>query len=145
MVNLSPAPAEGSRSQVRLTVPADGAFVYVLRTTAASLASRLEFTVDDVEDFRIAIGEAASLLVSTASGDADLDCSFDLGRSDAEATLTVESAGPLDVDADSFAWQVLSTLTASCAHSHEDGRTTITLSVRSILDPEDAPAVGEQD
>lgn len=139
MVNLSPAPAEGTTSRVVLTVPADGAFVYVLRTTAASLASRLEFTVDDVEDLRIAIGEAASLLVAGAAPGADLECVFDLGRSEAAATLTVASDGPLDIDSDSFAWQVLSTLTASCTRTEDDGHVGIALTVRSILDPDAAP------
>lgn len=147
MVDLSPAPSDDTVSRVRLVVPADGAFVYVLRTTAASLASRLDFTVDDIEDLRIAIGEAASLLVAGAAPGAELDCAFELTRSEVAATLTVASAAPLAVDSDSFAWQVLSTLTATCAQTHDAGRSGITLTVRSILDTavsETTPAQGEE-
>ncbi|HEY9379199.1 MAG TPA: anti-sigma regulatory factor, partial [Jiangellaceae bacterium] len=39
---------------VELRVPATGAYVSVLRTAAAGLAARLDFTVDDIEDLRIA-------------------------------------------------------------------------------------------
>ena len=38
------------RADVELRLPADGAFVSVLRTTAAGLAARLDFTIDDIED-----------------------------------------------------------------------------------------------
>lgn len=135
MSDLSPATSLDSTSRVRLVVPADGAFVYVLRTTAAGLASRLDFTVDDVEDLRIAIGEAASLLVADAPARSDLDCAFELAQDAVTATLTVPSERPLSVDSDSFAWQVLSTLTAECTRSHEDGCAVIRLTVRSILEP----------
>lgn len=144
MADHSPATSLDATSRVRLVVPADGAFVYVLRTTAAGLASRLDFTVDDVEDLRIAVGEAASLLVADVRPEVDLDCLFDLSGSEVSATLTVESDTPLSVDSDSFAWQVLSTLTASCTRTHEDGRAGITLSVRSILEPATSPDAADR-
>lgn len=144
MVDHSPATSHDATARVRLVVPADGAFVYVLRTTAAGLASRGDFTVDDVEDLRIAVGEAASLLVADARPGLDLDCVFELTASEVSATLTVESGTPLAVDSDSFAWQVLSTLTASCDRTHEDGRAGIALSVRSILEPATSPDAAER-
>lgn len=134
MAELPTAPTTTTDAEVRLTVPADGAFVYVLRTTAASLAARVDFTVDDVEDLRIAIGEAASLLVAAADPQTHLDCVFELTSGAVEATLSVPSGRGLTTSSDSFAWQVLSTLTASCASTHDQGRSTIALTVRSILD-----------
>src|SRR4029078_13735568 len=46
------------KADVSLRVPAEGAYVSVLRTMTAGLAARLDFTVDDIEDLRIAGGEA---------------------------------------------------------------------------------------
>ncbi|WP_219635580.1 hypothetical protein [Nocardioides ungokensis] len=43
---------------MELKVPADSAYVSVLRTTTAGLAARLDFPIDDIEDLRIAVGEA---------------------------------------------------------------------------------------
>lgn len=141
MPDLSTADSPAN-SLVRLGVPADGAYVYVLRTTAAALAARGDFTVDDVEDLRIAIGEAAALLVDGADTDGVLECVFTLGAGEIEADLSVASARPLSTDTDSFAWQVLSTLTASCSSAHVNGRASITLVVRSILEPAIADGLG---
>ena len=47
------APTAGGDQEVdvvELGVPARTAYVSVLRTTAAALAARLDFTLDDIED-----------------------------------------------------------------------------------------------
>ena len=48
---------------VLVTVPASPGFVHVLRTVVASVAARLDLAIDGVEEMRIAIDEAASLLL----------------------------------------------------------------------------------
>lgn len=53
--------------RVDLRLPADAAYLSVLRTTTAALAARLDLSVDDVEDLRIAVDEAASLLLAPGS------------------------------------------------------------------------------
>lgn len=131
------SPAATSTGQVRLSVPADRAFVYVLRTTAASMAARLDFTVDDIEDLRIAVGEAAALLVATATPGSDLECTFTVAPGEVRATLSTPSEAPVAVVTDSFAWQVLTTLTTSCTSTHEDGIAAVTLQVNSLLDAPD--------
>ncbi len=62
----SPAGFEGRRADVELRLPADSAYVSVLRTTTAGLAARLDFTIDDIEDLRIAVGEACALVLPEA-------------------------------------------------------------------------------
>ena len=41
-------------------MPADGAYLSVLRTATAGLAARLDFTLDEIEDLRIAVDEACA-------------------------------------------------------------------------------------
>ena len=44
-------PADGQqtpRADVELRIPADSAYVSVLRTTTAGLAARLDFPIDDI-------------------------------------------------------------------------------------------------
>ena len=67
-----------AKADVSLRVPADGAYVSVLRTMTAGLAARLDFTVDDIEDLRIAVGEACALVLPEAVPDADLVADFRL-------------------------------------------------------------------
>ena len=52
-----------SLGPVVVTVPARPGFVHVLRAVVASVAARLELAIDDVEEMRIAIDEAAALLL----------------------------------------------------------------------------------
>ena len=75
---------EGPRADVELRLPADSAYVSVLRTTTAGLAARLDFPIDDIEDLRIAVGEASALVLPEAEPGSDLLCQFFLrpGRAD---------------------------------------------------------------
>ena len=47
-------------------MPAESAYLSVLRTAAAGLAARLDFTLDEIEDLRIAIDEACAMLLAQA-------------------------------------------------------------------------------
>jgi serine/threonine-protein kinase RsbW len=49
--------AREDEEEVRLAVPATPEFLRLARITAAGLASRLGFTLDEVEDLRLAIDE----------------------------------------------------------------------------------------
>ena len=101
-----------ARADVELRLPADGAYASVLRTTAAGLAARLDFTMDDIEELRIAVGEALALVLPEADAGADLTCRFHLGTGTITVEVCTESAGDPEPDYDSFAWQVLDTLAA---------------------------------
>src|SRR5947209_19574417 len=70
--------ARSAEDVVVLRLPAQGAYLSVLRTATASLASRLDFTIDDIEDLRIAVDEACAMLLSQAIAGADLTCPFEL-------------------------------------------------------------------
>ena len=72
------APGGAMRDVVQLRLPAVGAYLSVLRTATASLASRLDFTIDDIEDLRIAVDEACAMLLPQAVAGADLECRFEL-------------------------------------------------------------------
>jgi serine/threonine-protein kinase RsbW len=61
---------------VELRLPADGVYVSVVRTTTAGLAARLDFLIDDIEDLRIAVGEACAMVLPEADLDSELVCSY---------------------------------------------------------------------
>jgi serine/threonine-protein kinase RsbW len=114
-----------------LRLPADSSFLAVLRTATAGLAARVHFTLDDIEDLRIAVDEACALLITQARDGADLECSFWLG----EATITVQVSAPCDdpvaPSQQGFAWTVLSALTTSLRADVEGERLVVRLS-RSV-------------
>ncbi len=94
-------------------MPADGAYLSVLRTATAGLAARLDFTLDDIEDMRIAVDEACAMLLSQAVPGSSLECTFALSQDDMTITVCVQSLNPRPLSADTFAWTVLSALAGS--------------------------------
>ncbi len=94
-------------------MPADGAYLSVLRTATAGLAARLDFTLDDIEDIRIAVDEACAMLLSQAVPGSSLECTFTLSADDMTIAVSVQSLSPRPPSADTFAWTVLSALAGS--------------------------------
>ncbi len=119
------------RSHVELKVPADGAYVSVLRTTTAGLAARLDFTIDDIEDLRIAVGEACAMVLPEARRGGDLWCRFVLGKREMVVSVVVDVDGTPEIDHDSFAWQVLTTLATEAATETTEGTLSVSLTMRS--------------
>lgn len=91
-----------------LRLPAESAYGAVLRMTTAGLAARLDFTLDDIEDLRMAVGEACALVLEHAAPEAELCCRYEL--EDKRIRVTVSADGATGPDVDSFAWQVLNAL-----------------------------------
>ena len=50
-------------SEIRLSVPARADYVHVLRSVIASVAAKLDFSYDDIEDLRLAVDEACAYLL----------------------------------------------------------------------------------
>lgn len=132
MTNIAEAPeATGAtpRDVVVITLPANSAYLSVLRTATAGLAARLDFTIDEIEDLRIAVDEACAMLLTQARPDAEITCEFSLDDdgaiSVAVSVLTVDGQQP---SRETFAWTVLSALAGEVDSSADsDRRVTITL------------------
>ena len=127
---------EGGRADVELRLPADGAYVSVLRTTTAGLAARLDFTIDDIEDLRIAVGEASAMVLPEADPGSDVTCGFHLSPGKLTISVSVATTKEIEPDFDSFAWQVLSTLASSAEVDQADGRFTVRLAMSSSASSE---------
>ena len=104
------ADPEAPQDHVRVCMPAEGAYLSVLRTATAGLAARLDFTLDEIEDLRIAVDEACAMLLAQAIPGTNLECAFDLGEDQMIITVSVTAAEPRIPAKDTFAWTVLSAL-----------------------------------
>ncbi|CAN5408623.1 anti-sigma regulatory factor [soil metagenome] len=121
----------GGRADVELRLPADSAYASVLRTTTAGLAARLDFTIDDIEDLRIAVGEANAMVLEHAAPGSDLVACFFLTPGEMTVTVTVATASPAEPDLDSFAWQVLTTLATSADYTAADDHFSVSMTMAS--------------
>ena len=103
-----------ARDQVTVCAsPADGAYLSVLRTATAGLAARLDFTLDEIEDLRIAVDEACAMLLGQAVPGTALECTFTLGRDLMTISVSVPSQTAKPPASDTFAWTVLTALAGS--------------------------------
>ena len=119
------------RDRVRVSMPAEGAYLSVLRTATAGLAARLDFTLDEIEDLRIAVDEACAMLLSQAIPGTSLECDFELGADSMTITVLVVAAQPQTPARDTFAWTVLSALAGDVdAKLEPDDRVAIVLRKR---------------
>jgi len=121
-------PAAKPRDVVVITLPAESAYLSVLRTATAGLAARLDFTIDEIEDLRIAVDEACAMLLPQAVPGADVTCEFRLDEASIHVGVSVLTVDGQQPSRDTFAWTVLSAL-AGDVDSSADGerRVTITL------------------
>ena len=131
---LAPAPATGTlpppeaRDRVTIKLPAEGAYLSVLRTATAGLAARLDFTLDEIEDLRIAVDEACAMLLAQATAGSSLECDFTLSRETMTIAVSAQSVTAQPPARDTFAWTVLSALAGSVDSSVGPGeRVTIVL------------------
>jgi serine/threonine-protein kinase RsbW len=119
------------RDMVTVRLPAASAYLSVLRTATAGLAARLDFTLDEIEDLRIAVDEACAMLLVQAVPGSDLECEFELtgdAMRIAVSVLTVDGEKP---SRDTFAWTVLSSLAGEVdSHVGADDRVTVVLQKR---------------
>ncbi len=123
---------------VVLRLPAQGAYLSVLRTATASLASRLDFTIDDIEDLRIAVDEACAMLLSQAVAGSDLTCTFALSGDAMAVEVSVPTLDGVQPSRDTFAWTVLTAL-AGEVDSAVDSDKVVTLSLRKTRADLEAP------
>ena len=113
---------------VELRLPADGAYLSVLRTATAGLAARLDFTLDEIEDLRIAVDEACALLLPDAVPAAELTCLFSLAAEALSVTVSVRSRSGRVPRRNTFAWTVLTALAGDVdATADAEGTVSVTL------------------
>jgi len=98
------------KDSVVLRLPAQAAYLSVLRTATAALAARLDFTLDDIEDLRIAVDEACAMLLVQAVAGADLTCVFELSADAVGVHVSVPTVDGEAPSRETFAWTVLTAL-----------------------------------
>lgn len=86
--------------EVVLTLPAAPEFVRLARLTCAGLATRIGMGYDEVEDLRIAVGEACSLLIGAGARTGTLTLTFGLAADEVGVTIVGGFDGPADTGDD---------------------------------------------
>lgn len=112
---------------VVLSIPASTTYVALLRTVVGSCAGHRNFTLDQIDDLRMAVDEAAGQLLRYVAGD-----EVELSVTEADESLEVRvsantTADGSVIDRRSFAWTILQVLADDFDVHSEGGRTVVTL------------------
>jgi serine/threonine-protein kinase RsbW len=71
---------------VSIRIPASPVYLSVVRLVASGLASRLQFTIDEIEDLKIAVDELSAYLTGAQGRQGTLEIKFTIDDSRIEIT-----------------------------------------------------------
>jgi serine/threonine-protein kinase RsbW len=108
---------------VSVDVPATSDFVQVLRNIAAGVAARLDIPIDQIEEVRLAVTEAASLLLDEVDA---TSLRMTIGRDETTLDVRLSADGhadqwPSDRALASWPWLVVKGLTDEIQAERHDG------------------------
>lgn len=116
------------RDVVELRLPADSAYLSVLRTATAGLAARLDFTLDEIEDLRIAVDEACAMVLPDVASTAVLTCTFEMLGDALRISVAARTIHGVEPERGTFAWTVLTALVSEADSGIDDeGRVVVRL------------------
>jgi serine/threonine-protein kinase RsbW len=123
---MNHAPPEG----VELRLPARPRFLRLARLTASGFASDSGMDVEDLDDLRLAVGEACALLMDSAPETAELLLHYELSSAEIVITGRCETANGTGVQLDEAAHAVLGATVDSFDLRTENGSTVFVLQKR---------------
>lgn len=115
---------------VTISIPADPANISMLRASVATIASRSNFTLEEIEDLRIAVSEAATLLLPRAE---TITCSLAWDGESVTVTCACDGSNPLDRNLDELPWVLLEALVDEASATTDGQRIEIRLFKKSHL------------
>ena len=124
-------------SEIRLSVPARGDYVHVLRSVIASVAAKLDFSYDDIEDLRLAVDEACAYLIGLREGPTELGLTITPSDRSVEVLAWVDGAeAPLRAQGlqTSMVWHLLGALTDEARSEESGGHPGIRFTKRARAD-----------
>lgn len=120
---------------VAIKIPASPAYLHVIRLIAAGLASRLGFTIDEIEDLKIAVDELCAYLTGAQGREGELQVKFQVH----DDRLEIQGLGhfapgqKVRTDLTEFSRMILETVVDSASLEQFDGSPTFTLTKRKTV------------
>jgi serine/threonine-protein kinase RsbW len=125
---------------VIVTIPPDPALLHVLRQLTVGVAARLRLTIDDVDDIKLAVDEAASAMLTRLPGSSGIVLALDTDDGTMRATVSSEvqtGEWPTPLLLESLPWNVITGLVdAATAGRDGSGRPSIVLIKHALPEPD---------
>ena len=109
--------------RISIKIPAQPAYLQVVRLVAAGLASRLGFTFDEIEDLKIAVDELSAYLTGAQGRHGTLDVTFvmDGDRIEISGLGRLSPGQKVRTELTEFSKVILETVADSAALEQSDG------------------------
>lgn len=117
----------GNGDFVDVIVPLSSRYASTLRTLTATFGVDTGFSVDEIDDFKLALTEAFSILVTGHAGKR-ARASFAVAKSELSVRLSLESGDDIGVEPDELALAIL----RAVVDTYEIGDSAITLTKKAI-------------
>lgn len=114
-------------------IPSRPEFVHILRAVTASVAARLDFPYDAIEDLRIAVDEASALLLADGGVSSTLELGITPSADGVEVVVCSDGDvrdWPLPLAPQSLASQILRALTDGLDYERWQGNPAVRLAKR---------------
>ena len=114
---------------ISISIPASPEYLKVVRLIAAGLASRLKFTIDDIEDLKIAVDELSAYLTGAQGREGTLDIIFDVhdDRIEIGGTGNFTPGTKVRTDLTDMSRMILQTVVDSATLEQQNGAPTFRL------------------
>jgi serine/threonine-protein kinase RsbW len=108
---------------ISVEIPASPAYLRVVRLVASGLATRLKFTIDEIEDLKIAVDELASYMTGSQGREGSLQIDFTVTERRMEITGTghLEPGSKVRTELTDFSRTILETVVDAASLEQQDG------------------------
>lgn len=115
---------------ISIHIPASPEYLKVVRLVVAGLASRLRFTIDDIEDLKIAVDELSAYLTGAQGREGTLDIGFDMhdDRIEIRGAGHFSAGTKVRTDLTEMSKMILETVVDEASLDQTDGMPTFRLS-----------------
>lgn len=115
---------------ISISIPASPEYLKVVRLVVAGLASRLRFTIDDIEDIKIAVDELSAYLTGAQGRDGTLDIGFEMhdDRIEIRGAGNFSAGTKVRTDLTEMSKMILDTVVDEATLDQTDGMPTFSLS-----------------
>ena len=115
---------------ISIQIPASPEYLNVVRLIASGLASRLKFTIDDIEDLKIGVDELSAYLTGAQGRDGRLDIVFEVydDRIEIKGSGTFSAGTKVRTELTDLSRMILGSVVDDAALELTDGTPTFKLS-----------------
>ncbi len=123
-----------SSEQIKLTLPVNAAYVSAARLTASSVANRLNFDIEEIEDIKVAVSEACTYIIKKHSSDKERNfkIEFTLSKDNITISLSVDNEENIKIDKEEMSLLVIKALMDNTTITCDNGIFNMVISKNHI-------------